>query len=78
MDNAADIIQTALDCMGREVELVITTRTDVYVRRATVTGVTTDAATPGLMVTDYSYPDGGVITARTFISINEIVSITAA
>jgi hypothetical protein len=75
MDNAADIIQTALDNMGREVELVIAARSDVFVRRATVTGVTSTTM-PGLMVTDYSYADGEVITDRTFVSISEIISIS--
>ncbi len=76
MDNAADIIQTALDSMGQEVELVITGPEDVILRRGTVIGVDTTASTPCVLLNNYSYPDGEVISFRTLVQLNEIASLT--
>ena len=76
MDNASDIIQTALDSMGQTVELVLTDGTDVTIRRGVVASVTNTGGMPFITLNNYSFSDGEVIVPRTVIALNEIISLS--
>lgn len=84
MTNApADIIKTALDILttdAREVELVISDGIDVRVRYGTLTGLGTGPVDT-ITVENYRLRadlDGGIITERTLVLLDEIVSISRA
>ncbi len=80
MDNAADIIQTALDIINsedREVELVIRDDREpvIRIRRATLVGLESAGPVAHVIVENYRYSDGEVIADRTLVGVNEIISI---
>ena len=83
MDNAADIIQTALDIIisqDREVELVILDEGDggdrvARIRWATLVGLESAGPVAHVIVENYRYSDGEVIAERTLVGVNEIISI---
>ena len=80
MDNAQDIIQTALDILAspdREVELLVTPSEGfAFTRFGTLTGLGSMGDQATITVEHYrSTPDGPDIVARTLVDINEIVSL---
>ena len=80
MDNAQDIIQTALDIINsedREVELVIKDDREpvIRIRWGTLTGLESAGPVAHVIVENYRYSDGEVIAERTLVGVNEIISI---
>ena len=80
MDNAQDIIQTALDIINsedREVELVIKDDREpvIRIRWATLTGLEAAGPVAHVIVENYRYSDGQLVAARTLVGVNEIISI---
>ena len=77
MDNAQDVIQAALDNMGKRVELLINDGTDLRVRFATVTGYKSLGEASHLKLADYSNGHE-LICVGTVVLINEIIDIREA
>lgn len=85
MDTAQDILQIALDSMGQDVEMVIIDGIDVRTRYGTLRAIANARKAPGdhrvtafLELSDYRLradAEGGIITARTLVDIDELASI---
>lgn len=77
MDTAQDIIQAALDLMGKRVELLLNDGSDLRVRFATIVGVRSPNGATHLRVEDYT--DGHEMICRgTVIMLSEIIDIREA
>lgn len=77
-DNAQDVIQFALDNMGREVNLVLRSVTGHLIeRQGKLTGLGTGPVDT-ITVEDYRVPGYEPMTARTLVELNEIIDISLA
>ena len=78
MDNAQDVIQFALDNMGREVNLVLRSATGRLIeRQGTITGLATGPVDT-ITVDNYRCMDGYPVSGHTLVELDEIVDISPA